>query len=100
MHDTDYRSYFMFFYLTAPGAGEYRTTIPGFLQDFKPEYLVLTRLAEAELQKHLVATDLAAYQDYVSRNAVLVERLEGPEIHSYGYVDVWRFQPAVSAGGQ
>jgi 4-amino-4-deoxy-L-arabinose transferase-like glycosyltransferase len=100
LHDREFRSYFLFFYLTAPNAAEYRTTIPGFLQDFKPQYLVLTRLGESELQKHLITADLTAYQDYVSRNAVLVERLEGPDVHSYGYIDVWRFQSVSAKGGQ
>jgi hypothetical protein len=92
LRDTDYRSYFLFFYLTSPEAGEYRTTISAFLQGLQPDYLVLTRLGVEELQKHLVPADRADYESYLDKNAALVERLDGPEIHSYGYIEVWRFR--------
>ncbi len=91
LRDTEYRSYFLFFYLTAPNARQYRTSISGFLADFNPDYLVLTRLGVEELEKHLVPGDRSDYAGYLSRNATLVRRLEGGDAHSYGYVEVWRF---------
>ena len=51
MRDTDYRSYFLFFYLTRDDAGPYKTTISGFLDEFQPDYVVLTGLAWGELQR-------------------------------------------------
>jgi hypothetical protein len=93
LRDTDYRSYFMFFYLTSPNAGRYRTTIGGFLDDVRPQYLVLTRLGQEELDKHLSPADRQDLDAYKASNATLVKRLEGNEARSYGYVEIWRLNP-------
>jgi 4-amino-4-deoxy-L-arabinose transferase-like glycosyltransferase len=91
MRDTDYRSYFLFFYLTRPDAGEHKTTISGFLNDFDPEYLVLTRLAIGELETHLSPGDWQDYGNYLSDHGTLVARIEGPVvIHAYGFIDIWK----------
>jgi hypothetical protein len=92
LRDTEYRSYFMFFYLTHPNAGDYRTTISGFLEDFDAEYLVVTRLAAGELANHLVAKDLADYHAFVDQHATFVISLQGDLVrNSYTFIDVWRF---------
>jgi 4-amino-4-deoxy-L-arabinose transferase-like glycosyltransferase len=90
MRDYDYRSYFLFFYLTNPDAGPYRTTISGFLNEFQPEYIVLTRLAIGELEKHLYAGDYADWDLWMTRHATKVARIEGPAARSYGFIDIWR----------
>jgi hypothetical protein len=93
LRDTEYRSYFLFFYLTRPDAGQYKTTISGFLEDFDAEYLVLTRLAAGELETHLSARDFADYQSYMRANATHVTRIEGPiVIKAYGFIDVWKLE--------
>ena len=92
MRDTDYRSYFLFFYKTRPDAGPYKTTISGFLDDYHPQYLVLTRLAIGELQKYLSPRDFADWQSYMSAHARKIARIEGPVvIGAYGFIDVWQF---------
>jgi 4-amino-4-deoxy-L-arabinose transferase-like glycosyltransferase len=91
MRDTDYRSYFLFFYLTRPDAGEYKTTIGRFLTDYDPDYLVLTRLAIGELEKHLSPGDYADWQTYMSQHAHKIARIEGPVvIRAYGFIDIWQ----------
>jgi 4-amino-4-deoxy-L-arabinose transferase-like glycosyltransferase len=92
LHDTDYRSYFLFFYLTRGDAGKYRETIDGFMQKFDPQYLVLTRIAGQELDKHLSPPDLQAWHAYMAAHAHKVVRIEGPEARGYGYVDVWKLE--------
>jgi 4-amino-4-deoxy-L-arabinose transferase-like glycosyltransferase len=90
MRDYDYRSYFLFFYLTNPDAGPYRTTISGFLDEFQPEYIVLTRLAIGELEKHLIPPDYADWDGWLQRHGTRIARLEGADARSYGFVDIWR----------
>jgi hypothetical protein len=90
LRDMDYRSYFLFFYLTSPNAGPYRTTISHFLDDFRPDYIVLTRLAIGELETHLTAADYADWDLWMLRHATRIARLEGPIAESYGFVDIWR----------
>jgi 4-amino-4-deoxy-L-arabinose transferase-like glycosyltransferase len=91
MRDTEYRSYFLFFYKTRPDAGEYRTTISGFLNEFQPQYIVLTRLAIGELEKHLSPRDYADWQAYMGERAHKVARIEGPVvIAAYGFIDIWQ----------
>ncbi len=89
LRDTDYRSYFLFFYLTRDDAGPYRQTIPEFMQSFDAEYLVLTRLAQEELEKHLSERDRRDLDDYVDSHGTPVGRVE---TKSYGYVDIWRLR--------
>jgi hypothetical protein len=92
LRDTEYRSYFLFFYLTRPDAGSYKTTISSFLETYRPEYLVLTRLATGELEKYLSPGDYADWQTYMSQHARKVARIEGPVvIAAYGFVDIWQF---------
>jgi hypothetical protein len=56
--------------------------------------LVLTRLAIGELEKHLVASDYADLDVYLVQHATRVVRLEKPLYgQSYGFIDVWRFDP-------
>jgi hypothetical protein len=95
MRDTDYHSYFMFFYLTSPNAGPYQSSISGYLEGLQPQYLVLTRLAVEELQKHLTPADHRDLEDYKSAQASLVRRIEGADARSYGYVEIWRITPPV-----
>jgi 4-amino-4-deoxy-L-arabinose transferase-like glycosyltransferase len=90
LRDTDYRSYFMFFYVTSANAGQYRNTISGFLQESGARYLVLTRLGEEELEKHLAAADRRDFESYKASHANLVRRIEGADARSYGYVEIWR----------
>ena len=90
LRENEYRSYFLFFYLTRDDAGPYRTTISGFLDAFDAEYVVLTRLAASELDEHLSARDLADWHGYLAEHGEKVARLEGPVAASYGYVDIWR----------
>jgi 4-amino-4-deoxy-L-arabinose transferase-like glycosyltransferase len=91
LRDTEFRSYFLFFYLTRPDAGPYKTTISGFLEDFDPDYIVLTRLATGELEKYLIPPDYADLQSYLAANATKVTRIEGPiVIRAYGFIDIWR----------
>jgi len=91
MRDTEFRSYFLFFYLTRPDAGEYKTTIGRFLTDYDPDYLVLTRLAIGELEKHLSPGDYADWQTYMSQHARKLARIEGPVvIRAYGFIDIWQ----------
>jgi 4-amino-4-deoxy-L-arabinose transferase-like glycosyltransferase len=92
LRDTDYRSYFLFFYLTREDAGEYRKTLSGFLSEFKPQYLVLTRIAGQELDKHLAPAENAAWQAYLKDHGTKLRRIEGPLARGYGYVDVWKLQ--------
>jgi 4-amino-4-deoxy-L-arabinose transferase-like glycosyltransferase len=92
MRDTDYRSYFMFFYVTSPHAGPYRDTISGFLDEVKPQYLVLTRLGQEELDKHLSDADRRDLEAYKEAHGQLVKRLEAADARSYGYVEIWRLQ--------
>jgi hypothetical protein len=92
LRDTDYRSYFLFFYLTRPDAGSYRTTVSGFLDGFEPDYLVLTELAWEELEEHLVRSDYEELVRYLDDNASLEKVLRGPEYDTYGFVEVWRFR--------
>jgi hypothetical protein len=90
LRDTDYRSYFMFFYVTSPNAGPYRDTIGGFLDGARPQYLVLTRLGQEELDKHLSPRDQQDLDAYKAAHAKLVKRIEGADATSYGYVEIWR----------
>jgi hypothetical protein len=92
LRDTDYRSYFLFFYLTRPDSGPYRTSVSGFLNDFDPDYLVLTELAWEELEEHLVGDDYNELLRYLNDNARLETVLRGPEYQAYGFVEVWRFR--------
>ncbi|HXH20540.1 MAG TPA: hypothetical protein VNN10_00830 [Dehalococcoidia bacterium] len=92
LRHTDYRSYFMFFYLTSPNAGPYRTTIDRFLEEVGVEYLVLTRLGQEELDKHLTPRDRADLESYRASHGRLLRRIEGAEARSYGYVEIWRFE--------
>jgi hypothetical protein len=92
LRDTDYRSYFLFFYKTRPDAGPYKTTISGFLDGFDAEYLVLTRLAIGELDTFLSPQDHQDWQAYMDEHATKVARIEGPVvIAAYGFIDIWRF---------
>lgn len=93
LRDTDFRSYFMFFYLTSANAGPYRTSISGFLEETRAEYLVLTRLGVEELEKHLTAADLKDLEDFKAAHARLQRRVEGGDAKSYGYVEIWRIAP-------
>jgi 4-amino-4-deoxy-L-arabinose transferase-like glycosyltransferase len=90
MRDTDYRSYFLFFYLTRPDSGPYKTTISGFLNDFDPDYLVMTQFADSELTNHLSPTDYEDWQRYLRDHAERVAHLEGGPARPYGYVDIWK----------
>jgi 4-amino-4-deoxy-L-arabinose transferase-like glycosyltransferase len=92
LRDTDFRSYFLMFYLTRGDAGAYRKTLSGFLSEFQPQYLVLTRIAGQELDKHLAPSDNAAWQTYLKEHATKLRRIEGPAARGYGYVDVWKVQ--------
>ena len=92
LRDTDYRSYFMFFYVTSPNAGRDRSTISGFLDATEAEYLVLTRLGQEELEKHLTRADREDLEAYKRAHATLVKRLDGDDARSYGYVDIWRLE--------
>jgi hypothetical protein len=90
LRDTDFRSYFLMFYVTRDDAGPYRKTLSGFLSEFQPEYLVLTRIAGQELDKHLAPADNAAWQAYLKEHATKLRRIEGPAARGYGYVYVWK----------
>ena len=92
LRDTDYRSYFLFFYLTRPAAAEYASTIPGFLDGFDAQYIVLTRVAANELERHLSPRDLADWDRFLAERTTHVARLEPPVARSYGYVDIWRVE--------
>jgi len=92
LRDTDYRSYFLFFYLTREDAGEFRKSLSDFLSEFQPQYLVLTRIAGQELDKHLAPAENAAWQAYLKDHATKLHRIEGPLARGYGYVDVWKLQ--------
>jgi 4-amino-4-deoxy-L-arabinose transferase-like glycosyltransferase len=92
LRDTDYHSYFMFFYLTSPNAGPYRTTISQFLNAIDAEYLVLTRLGVEELEDHLAPRDREDLESYRAQRGTLVRRIEGAEARSYGYVEIWRLR--------
>ena len=89
LRDTDYRSYFLFFYLTGPDAGPYRETIPEFLGRFDAEFLVLTRFGEEELEKRLALKDRAELDRYLAEHGEKLVRLESA---SYGYIDLWRLR--------
>jgi 4-amino-4-deoxy-L-arabinose transferase-like glycosyltransferase len=89
LRDSDYRSYFLFFYLTRPDAGEHKRTLPEFVDEFDAEYIVLTRVASNELEKNLSSRDLADWRA-VLEGATRVTRLEGGVARPYGYVDIWR----------
>jgi hypothetical protein len=92
MHDMDYRSYFLFFYLTRDDAGPYRTTISGFLDDFDPDYVVLTGLAWGELQDHLIKAHYDELLNYLDTHGKIVRTLQGPDYKTYGYIEVWKLQ--------
>jgi 4-amino-4-deoxy-L-arabinose transferase-like glycosyltransferase len=92
LRDMDFRSYFLFFYLTRPDTGESRMTISEFLDDFDAEYLVLTRLAMGELETYLVPEDRRNWQSYMEHHGTLVARIHGPVvIKGYGFIDIWKF---------
>jgi len=90
LRDTDYHSYFMLFYVTSPDAGAYRSSIPGYLSGTGARYLVLTRLGQEELDKHLSAGDKHDLEAYKAAHGTLVRRIDGAEARSYGYVEIWR----------
>ncbi|MGE3983245.1 MAG: hypothetical protein AB7G38_03680, partial [Dehalococcoidia bacterium] len=92
MRDMDYRSYFLFFYLTRDDAGPYKTTITGFLDDFQPDYVVLTGLAWGELEDHLIKAHYDELLGYLDSHATIVRTLQGPEFKTYGYIEVWQFR--------
>ena len=92
LRDTDYRSYFLFFYLTREDAGEFKKSLSGFLSEFQPQYLVLTRIAGQELDKHLAPAENAAWQAYLKDHATKLTRIEGSQARGYGYVDVWKLE--------
>lgn len=93
LRNTDYRSYFLFFYLTHPNAREYRTTIDAYLRDSGAEYLVINRLAAGELAQHLVPKDFADYDAYMRTHARLVMALHGDLLRSsYGFIDIWKLE--------
>jgi 4-amino-4-deoxy-L-arabinose transferase-like glycosyltransferase len=92
LRDTDYRSYFLFFYLTRDDAGQYKKSLSDFLSEFQPEYLVLTRIAGQELDKHLAPAENAAWQAYLKDHATKLQRIEGSLARGYGYVDVWKLE--------
>ena len=90
LRDTDYRSYFLFFYLTRPDAGPFQTTISAFLADFDAEYIVLTRKASNEVADRLSPADRRDWESFLEQRASRVTRLEGPAAGGYGYIDIWR----------
>jgi 4-amino-4-deoxy-L-arabinose transferase-like glycosyltransferase len=92
MRDTDYRSYFMFFYVTSPHAGPYRNSIGGFLEDSGTEYMVLTRLGREELEKHLAPADRRDLEAFQASRGTLIKRIDGAEAKSYGYIEIWRLR--------
>jgi 4-amino-4-deoxy-L-arabinose transferase-like glycosyltransferase len=92
LRDTEYRSYFLFFYLTRDDAGQYKKSLSDFLSEFRPEYLVLTRIAGQELDKHLAPAENAAWQAYLNDLASKLQRLVGHFARGYGYVDIWKLQ--------
>jgi 4-amino-4-deoxy-L-arabinose transferase-like glycosyltransferase len=92
LRDTDFRSYFLFFYLTRADAGPYRKTLSGFLSEFRPQYLVLTRVAGHELDGRLAPPEYAEWQAYLKDHATKLQRIEVPLARGYGYVDVWKLQ--------
>jgi 4-amino-4-deoxy-L-arabinose transferase-like glycosyltransferase len=91
LRDTDYHSYFMLFYVTSPDAGPHRSTIPDYLSGTGARYLVLTRLGQEELDKHLSPADKRDLEAYKAAHGTLVRRIDGAQARSYGYVEVWRF---------
>jgi hypothetical protein len=92
LRDTEYRSYFLLFYLTRDDAGPYRKSVSGFLSEFKPEYLVLTRVAGFELERRLSPPDRAEWRKFLETKATKLRRIEGPLARGYGYVDVWKLE--------
>lgn len=90
LRETEYRSYFLFFYLTRPDAGPFKTTISEFLDGFDADYIVLTRYASGELDRALPPGDYADWRGYLSRKARKIARLEAPVATTYGYVDIWK----------
>jgi 4-amino-4-deoxy-L-arabinose transferase-like glycosyltransferase len=92
LRDTEYRSYFLFFYLTRDDAGEFRTTISSFLDGFGAEYIVLTRKASNELDDRLSAADKRDWESFMQSRARHITRLEGAVAGGYGYIDIWRVQ--------
>jgi hypothetical protein len=92
LRDTEYRSYFLFFYLTRDDAGEFKTPISAFLDGFGAEYIVLTRKAANELEDRLSPADKRHWDSFMQSRARHVTRLEGPAAGGYGYIDVWRIQ--------
>jgi hypothetical protein len=92
LRDTDYRSYFLFFYLTRDDAGPYKMTITQFLDEFQPDYVVLTGLAWGELQDHLIKAHYDELLGYLDSHARIVRTLEGPEYRTYGYIEIWQFR--------
>jgi hypothetical protein len=67
----------VFFYLTRRDAGPYKTTISQYLDSSDTEYIVLTRLAQVELQRFLIAKDYSDWRTYMNEHATHVVRLEG-----------------------
>lgn len=92
LRDTDYRSYFLFFYLTRDDAGPYKTTISGFLDDFDPQYVVLTGLAWGELEDHLIKPHYDELLRYLDSHGKIVQTLQGPDYKTYGYIEVWQLR--------
>ena len=92
LRGTDYRSYFLFFYLTRTDAGPYRSSISDFLEGFRAEYIVLTRVADTELQNKLSPRDLADWQSFVATRTTKVARLESDVAGPYGYIDIYLVQ--------
>jgi 4-amino-4-deoxy-L-arabinose transferase-like glycosyltransferase len=92
LRDMDYRSYFLFFYLTRDDAGPYKTTISGFLDQFQPDYVVLTGLAWGELEDHLIKAHYDELLSYLDSHARIVRTLQGPDFKTYGYIEVWQFR--------
>lgn len=92
LRDTDYRSYFLFFYLTRDDAREYKKSLSDFLSEFRPQYLVLTRIAVEELNKHLAPAEKVAWQTFLKDHATKLQRIDGPLARGYGYVDVWKLE--------
>ena len=92
LRDTEYRSYFLFFYLTRADAGPYRSTISEFIDDFDAEYIVLTRVADTELTNKLSPRDLADWQSFLATRTTKITRIERPLAGPYGYIDIYRVQ--------
>lgn len=90
LRDSEFRSYFLFFYLTRPTP--YETRIGAFLDGFDAQYVVLTAYAARELEKKLSPRDLADWHAYLAQHGRKLARLEGGDAQAYGYVDIWRLE--------